>query len=208
MSGPDVSASRGSLALSWTLSDDRASTTWRDHASPVFPDGPRGNRTYNGPTSGARKARSRTWGPHLCGSPARKRVIHARCPRWAPYDLCVVDCTSIANHSSGIHDLLFACPPPLLHLPGTQTGVWPLFPRFPPFLTVSLITGVSRAARVILPCKYTPPSRLSITRNVNHQYRWSYIKIGIKIAIRETRLRTFLRSLPCPRREALAEDSG
>jgi len=60
-----------------------------------FPGWTHGNRTHNGSTSGACKAISQSWGPHL-----PRNVTRALCPL-RPIRVHRVD------HSSGICDLLF-----------------------------------------------------------------------------------------------------
>jgi len=104
-----------------------------------FPGWPHGNRTHNGSTSVARKARSRTWGP-------LPRTLFAF-PIWAPYGL----------YMEAIHRECTICSFAVLSpLPRYVHRYLPLFPRFPPILTVSLITGATRTARVISAYTRTP----------------------------------------------------
>jgi len=84
------------------------------------------------------------------GPPARR----ALCPLWAPYGLCTRYAGTI--HRESMRFALSSSSPP----PGLQVSVRPLFPRLPPILTISLITGATRAARVISgPHIRTPPFR-------------------------------------------------
>lgn len=111
-------------------------STRRDHASPVFPDGP----TETGHTMGPLPARAR---PEVGrGGPTCPAALFALS---APYGLRA-SITLTIHRESVICS--FACLSPPLRC--VCTGVRLLFPRFPPILTVSLITGATRAARVTL----------------------------------------------------------
>lgn len=115
---------------------------WGPHAthraSSVFPDGP----TETGHTMGPLPSRAR---PEVGrGGPSLAHVIRA--PLYGP--------PTVYTRRPFIGNARFALLLFSLRFPGTCTGVCPLFPRFPPILTVSLITGATRTARVI--SAYTP----------------------------------------------------
>lgn len=104
--------------------------------SNVFPDGPT-ETGHNGVASGEHKARNRTWGSHrACVSP----VCVISPPRSAPYGSSI--------RESFIETIL---PAPSLPLPTPRSvRCYPLFPRFAPILTVSLITGAIRVGWTVL----------------------------------------------------------
>lgn len=112
------------------------------HASPRFPGWPHGNRTHNGSTSVARKARSRTWGTPL------PRTLFAF-PIRAPYGLYIRR-PFIGN----ARYLLFCCSLSASRVCAQVSAHY--FHGFPPILTVSLITGATRTARVISAYIRTP----------------------------------------------------
>lgn len=125
--------------VSSSISNARWSPHTTYHASPVFPDGP----TETGHTIGPLPLRAR---PEV-GRGGTSRARYSR-SLWAPYGL----------YMEAIHRECTICSFAVLSpLPRYMcTGVYPLFPRFPPILTVSLITGATRTARVISAYTRTP----------------------------------------------------
>lgn len=109
------------------------------HASPVFPDGP----TETGHTMGPLPLRAR---PEVGrGGPSRAR-----------YSRSLYGPPTVYTRRPFIGNARFALLLFSLRFPGMCTGICPLFPRFPPILTVSLITGATRTARVISAYTRTP----------------------------------------------------
>jgi hypothetical protein len=105
------------------------------------------------------------------GGPPARRALR---PLWAPLRSMHALC---GDHSSGIHAICS-----LIFLSTSRsTGVRPLFPRLPPILTISLITGATRAARVISgPHIRTPPFRAigHRGRTIRNAYRGPEIRTG------------------------------
>lgn len=103
--------------------------------SNVFPDGPT-ETGHNGATSGEHKARNRTWGSHRARVPPVLSLL-----RILPPMACLCE-----NHSSkrSFHHRLSPFRSPRL------VRCYPLFPRFAPILTVSLITGAIRVGWTVL----------------------------------------------------------
>lgn len=96
--------------------------------------------------------RSRTWGLHL-SAPARIRYpCAALCALHGPPMACTRPYAGTAHRECTICSFAVS-------LSTSRVYRCPLFPRFPPISTVSLITGAIRAARVISTYARTPLSR-------------------------------------------------